>query len=111
MINNDQQKTALEGALGEILDPIFNQYPAFCSGYGQNYTAKYGNKTYLGVTIQAIVRMLDDPQGIDKKLALWSIFSDLQSRVASEQRTNGNFYALWFDIDDGNSSLSALKDF
>ena len=71
-----------------------------CSGNGQRYTDKYGTCEYIPTTINDIKNMLVNPPSEPKEHAKWAIFSTLFSRVHEKQREEGQFYALWADIDD-----------
>ena len=74
----------------------------FCSGFGQYHSAKNKRdpKPYVSVTLDQIEDMAAAPQSVAKDSAQWAIFSNLASRDVVEQRKNGEFYALWADIDE-----------
>lgn len=73
-----------------------------CSGFGQYHSAKNKRnpKPYVSVTLDQIEDMAAAPQSVAKDSAQWAIFSNLASRDVVEQRKNGEFYALWADIDE-----------
>ena len=82
-------------------------YPAcdaapLCSGYGQYHSPN--NETnpqpYVSITLAEIYAMLAAPQEVEKGSAQWAIFSTLPSRVHREQSAQGEYYALWADLDD-----------
>lgn len=74
-----------------------------CSGIGQHHTNKPGHpkrKAYISVTLSDIAEMLDSPPEVVKEKGQWVIPSTLPSRVHAEQRNQGEFCALWADIDE-----------
>jgi hypothetical protein len=79
-----------------------------CSGYGQWHSPnnKRDPQPYLSVTLPHIRAMLDNTPSVIKENAQWVILSKLPSRVHAEQREQGQFVALWADIDD-NSAMNA----
>ena len=79
-----------------------------CSGYGQYHSPKNPNdpQPYTNVTLAEIEQLVADPQQAPKENAQWVIFSTLMTRVHSEQRDNGRFYALWADIDTQQDRLT-----
>lgn len=83
-----------------------------CSGFGQWHSPNNERdpKQYTSTTLDQIRAMLENPPVVQKDQAQWAIFSTLASRVHSEQRENGRFYALWADIDD-NSAQNAEQVF
>lgn len=74
----------------------------FCSGYGQWHSPN--NQTdprpYATINMAQIKEMAADPPSVEKDQAQWCIFSTMLSRVHSKQREQGQFYALWADIDE-----------
>ena len=72
-----------------------------CSGYGQYHSPnnKAQPQDYISITFQSIESMVKNPPSVDKAQAQWFIPSTLMSRVHSEQKANGKFYALWCDLD------------
>ena len=84
----------------------------FCSGFGQYYSENHPTnpQKYQTITLAEIEAMVKSPQSVQKDQAQWAIFSTLKSRIHSEQREQGQFGALWVDIDEkpvGN--LSVIK--
>jgi hypothetical protein len=83
---------------------IIKRLPAvgLCSGFGQWHSPNNKKEplNYVKVSMPKIQYMLSHPLSVEKSKAQWVIFSTLPSRIHSEQRENGNFYALWADIDD-----------
>ncbi len=73
-----------------------------CSGQGQFHSPENSRnpQPYINVTIDQIRAMAANPPSVAKESAQWAIFSALLSRVHSEQRAHGKFYALWADIDE-----------
>lgn len=73
-----------------------------CSGFGQWHSPNNKKKPlhYAKVSLPKIQYMLSHPDIVAKTEAQWVIFSTLPSRVHSEQRDKGQYYALWADIDD-----------
>ncbi|MCB1689390.1 MAG: DUF3987 domain-containing protein, partial [Halioglobus sp.] len=95
-----------EGA-GMTQAAVDDCYPAcdaapLCSGYGQYHSPS--NETnpqpYVYITLAEIRARLTAPQEVEKESAQWVIFSTLPSRVHKEQGGQGEFYALWADLDD-----------
>jgi putative DNA primase/helicase len=72
------------------------------SGFGQWHSPNNEKdpRPYLITTLAQIVEMAAAPPSVAKERAQWVIFSTLFSRVHTEQRENGSFYALWADIDE-----------
>ena len=50
--------------------------------------------------MEEIRAKLKNPQAVDKSKAQWAIFSTLRSREHAEQRQQGEYHALWADIDE-----------
>tara|TARA_R110001599_G_scaffold9972_5_gene49279 strand:- start:4029 stop:6245 length:2217 start_codon:yes stop_codon:yes gene_type:complete len=75
---------------------------ALCSGYGQYHSpkAERNPKPYITTTLDQIDDSLRDPPDVEKSKAQWCIFSTCLSRGHAEQRHNGQYYALWADIDE-----------
>jgi len=73
-----------------------------CSGLGKYHSTDHRTtpKPYITITLADIEAMAEAPQGVAKKDAQWVIPSTLLSRKHTEQRTGGEFHALWADIDD-----------
>lgn len=103
-----QEKQGVSGA-----DIARNAGASLCSGYGQWHSENHPlrPRPYTTISLSEIERMVQQPPSTEKELAQWVIFSTLPSRVHSEQRENGRFYALWADIDKpGSLSLSDIAD-
>ena len=74
--------------------------PLLASGTGKFHSD--GGKTPKPlsiITLDAIQAMLTTPQTVEKENAQWAIFSSLQTRSASKQAQEGQYYALWADLD------------
>ncbi len=84
-----------------------NLQQKLCSGFGQYHTDKNG-LTYETITLEQIIELIEEPQQVDKETAQWFIPSDLLTREAKKQRENGNYYAVWADIDK-HTELDAIK--
>lgn len=87
---------------------------ALCSGFGKYHSPnnQQNPQPLASVTLGEILAMLAHPQnGLAKDCAQWAIFSTLPSRAHSEQRAQGEFYALWADFDapDGLTLGDTLK--
>lgn len=76
-----------------------------CSGLGKYHSpnAKKDPKPLLTITLLEIESLLDKPQQVSKKDGRWFIPSTLLSRVHAEQHKEGNYFALWADIDETSS--------
>tara|TARA_R110000851_G_scaffold333531_1_gene514861 strand:- start:41210 stop:43840 length:2631 start_codon:yes stop_codon:yes gene_type:complete len=83
-----------------------------CSGFGKHHSVnnRVAPKSYVGITLQSILAMLDAPQCVEKSQAQWVIFSSLMTREYAEQRANGTFYALWADIDEQGVQGLTFRD-
>ena len=73
-----------------------------CSGYGQYHspTAEKNPRPLITLTLADIMAMLADPPSQAKSSAQWVIPSTLLSRTHAEQHKDGEFWALWADIDE-----------
>ena len=73
-----------------------------CSGYGQFHSPNNckNPQEYISITLCDISKMHENPISVDKEQDQWVIFSTLSSRVHAEQKEQGQFYALWEDIDE-----------
>ena len=84
-----------------------------CSGKGQYHsnevTAKHP-KPYDTTTIAKIRALVDNPVNVDKKEGNppWVIFSTLPSRVFKTQEEQGQFAALWADLDNEVQALTIV---
>ena len=79
-----------------------------CSGIGQTHTDKYG-LPYNSITITDVLTLTFNPSSVAKENAVWFIPSTLHTREAVKQRENGEYYAVWGDI-DVHTELGAIKD-
>ena len=78
-----------------------NKLPTFCGGIGQQYTEELGFE-YRDYDMMYILRdLLPNPPSIEKEKAQWAIFSMHKSRSIEAQKKNGQYLALWADIDEG----------
>ncbi|MFP3983332.1 MAG: hypothetical protein ACLFV2_06545, partial [Desulfurivibrionaceae bacterium] len=85
----------------------------FCSGYGQRHSPnnQADPRPFVSVTLAQIEKMVVNPPCVPKDEAQWAIFSTLPSRVHQEQREQGQFFALWVDIDELDGlSLDDIAD-
>ena len=75
--------------------------PKLCSGYGQYYSEnnKTDPRNYVGITLNEIFEMAENPSSVAKEEAQWIIPSSLMNRVHSEQKKQGMFHCLWADLD------------
>jgi hypothetical protein len=78
-----------------------------CSGFGQYHTDKRG-LTYETITLEKIIAVIEAPTSVAKETAQWFIPSNLLTREATKQRENGEYYAVWCDIDK-HTELDAIK--
>lgn len=86
-----------------------NKLPTFCGGIGQQYTEELGLE-YRDYDMMYILRdLLPNPPSIEKEKAQWAIFSMHKSRSVEAQKKNGQYLALWADIDEGNPTLDQVK--
>lgn len=83
--------------------------PSFVSGFGQFHSDRAGvnPRPYVTLDWQQFGDMLSTPPSVAKEAAQWVIFSELATRVADEQRSEGRFHALWCDIDDAQGRTIA----
>jgi hypothetical protein len=79
-----------------------------CSGFGQYHTDKNGTP-YESITLDEIFKMAINPTNTPKNDSQWVIFSEVKSRVASEQRADGRYHAVWSDIDE-HCEVDSIKD-
>jgi hypothetical protein len=76
---------------------------AFVSGIGQFHTNepdKENRKPYRTINFKQIQTLVDNPQQCDKARAQWFIPSTLPSRNFGRQEQQGEFWALWADLDN-----------
>ena len=77
------------------------------SGYGIGHSDTSKNpRPLVGVTLEAIQALVADPQAVSKERAQWVIPSTLMTRKHASQRDEGDFHALWIDIDDNSAGVS-----
>lgn len=96
-----QKKALIDiSAISADQESIFNT--KLCSGFGQYHSDQNKNnaKPYDSITLAQIQAMTEAPQSVAKEKSQWVIFSNLASRDAVKQRQQGQFYALWADIDE-----------
>lgn len=82
------------------------------TGFGQFHTnepGKANRRPYLGIDLDSIRALVDNPQQIDKAEAQWLIPSTLRSRTFKEQEAHGEFWLLWADIDQTPPTLEAVE--
>jgi hypothetical protein len=86
--------------------PIPNPSIRLCSGIGQCHTNEPDptnrDKTlrpYKTVSCHDIRQLVDSPQSCEKPIAQWFIPSTLLSRKFKRQETDGQYWALWADLD------------
>ncbi len=85
--------------------------PTFVSGFGQYHTNEEGKtnrRKYNNITMAAISGMVDSPQTVDKSKGQWVIPSTLPSRVFSAQAADGEYWALWADLDKDPKPLDEV---
>jgi len=73
-----------------------------CSGYGQYHSpnAEKNPRPLIACTLADVETMLANPSSQAKSSAQWVIPSTLLSRTHAEQHKDGEFWALWADIDE-----------
>lgn len=64
----------------------------------------------LRIGLADIRAMVDNPQQVDKDSAQWFIPSALESRIAADQERDGEYWALWADLDEGEKSVPEVHD-
>ncbi len=64
---------------------------------------------YLAIGIDEIRPLVDAPQAVGKTQSQWLIPSTLPSRNFKEQEKNGQYFALWADLDKQPPTLSELS--
>ena len=92
-------------------EPILLDAP-LCSGFGKYHTDRQDNrkpKPYASITLDDIFRLGKEPQQVIKDEAQWFIPSSLHTRTADHQRKDGQFCAVWVDIDQ-HTTLDAVKN-
>ena len=85
----------------------------FVTGFGQFDTRKNTDQNYETITFAKIAAMAENPAAKPKGEAQWAILSTYiahDARSHDRQRSEGKFYALAIDIDDGNLTRNRVKD-
>lgn len=83
------------------------------SGFGQFHTDEPGakqRKPYAAIDWAGIVALVDEPQQVPKASAQWLIPSALASRTFKRQEAEGQFWALWADLDTDPPTLQRVVD-
>ncbi|MFL0798211.1 MAG: AAA family ATPase [Cellvibrionaceae bacterium] len=78
------------------------------SGFGQYHsdTSRKVPRSLVSVSISNIEAMVDNPQcGVSKQQAQWLIPSSLMTRSIEKQKSDGQFWILWVDIDENPPPL------
>ena len=93
-----------------------NNEPQFCSGYGQYHSNKFNPakpyrplRPYVNITKAQIITLVKKPHSVPKKFAQWFIPSTLKTRVFKEQEKDGEYNALWADLDTKVPSLDVTE--
>lgn len=87
--------------------------PTMISGHGKHHTNTPTNnnpRPLLRISLADIRALVDNPQQVDKDSAQWFIPSFLESRIAADQERDGEYWALWADLDDGEKSVPEVYD-
>ncbi len=77
----------------------------FVSGYGSFHSQNpesQNPKDYIKISFQDILKLAENPPSVDKSNAQWVLPSSTGgpgARVHQFQRENGQFHALWADLD------------
>ncbi len=114
-MRNNNTMSAFKFEAKSVIDAI--QKARWVSGYGGYHTANPDAKhpkPYTHVTYNDIINMVKNPGAVPKEQAQWAIFSTTgghQARVHQYQRKNGEYSALWGDIDktEGLTFLDVVK--
>jgi hypothetical protein len=88
--------------------------PSMVSGFGQYHTDDPGkdNRTpYASITRDKIREMVDNPPQVDKPQAQWLIPSTLPTRSHLRQEQEGQFWALWADLDKQPPNLDCIASY
>ncbi len=102
-MRNNNTTSAFKFEAKNIIGAI--QKARWVSGYGGYHTARpdaKNPKPYIHAAHKDIVDMAKNPGEVPKEQAQWAIFSTIdgpQARVHQFQRENGQYSALWGDID------------
>ena len=90
--------------------PRFGVAPELASGYGIGHSDTSKNpRPLVGITLEAIQALVSAPQSVSKEQAQWVIPSTLMTRRHASQRDEGDFHALWVDIDDNSEGVSVER--
>lgn len=81
----------------------------FCSGFGQYHTDSQGEQLNA-ISWEGVLKLVDNPQQVDKKQAQWLIPSTLLTRSLASQKENGQYWLLWADIDDNPPTVNKLAE-
>jgi hypothetical protein len=93
-------------ASGGAFDKVQGDYNTvvqnLCSGYGSYHSpnAEKNPRPLIACTLADVETMLANPSSQAKSSAQWVIPSTLLSRTHAEQHKDGEFWALWADIDE-----------
>ncbi len=80
------------------------------SGYGIGHSDTSKNpRPLVGITLEDIQALVSAPQSVSKEQAQWVIPSTLMTRKHASQRDEGDFHALWIDIDDNSEGVSVER--
>jgi hypothetical protein len=87
-----------------------NEEPSLVSGLGQHHSDRNKAKpqAYLIISLSEIEAMLSTPQQVEKAKARWFIPSTLMDRNHSNQRSAGQYWALWAETDEPTATLSDM---
>lgn len=83
----------------------------FVTGFGAFDTRKDTADDYNTVTFRQVAQMAETPAAKPKEQSQWAIFSTYiahDARSHDRQRTDGEFYALAIDVDDGNHPKATI---
>ena len=94
-----------------------DQHVVLCSGFGQFHTNEADPDKplkkltqYVGITLDEIRALVDNPQQVDKKEAQWVIPSAVMSRTFKVQEQEGEYWFLWADLDKDAPPLDELVE-
>ena len=99
--------------MNDTTQPLTIDTAPLCSGLGQfhsNEPTAQDRKPYTTLTWPAIKAMVDAPQHVDKGTAQWLIPSTLLSREFKRQEQEGQFWALWADLDKTPKPIAEVYD-
>jgi len=81
---------------------------AMVSGFGKYHGKNVGS--YASITYEQIQALVDNPQQVEKDVALRVIPSTLKTRVHAEQREFGDFWMLWADLDKNPLNINLVEE-